>query len=232
VPASLLPESFFARECLEVAVGLLGKLVRHGPVTLRITELEAYRFPYDTANHCHRGRTTRNLPMWGPPGRAYVYLCYGMHQMFNVVADREGHGSGVLIRACEPVSGLEWVRERRGGKAGPVLLTGPGKVAAALALDTGFSGHPVFESGGLELLDAPTPKRFLVGPRVGIDFADEAHRGAHWRLAIADSAWVSQPKGLVPWTGGIARYLAAERHTASGSTPARPAKAVGARAKR
>jgi DNA-3-methyladenine glycosylase len=210
----LLSEAFFARECLEVAAGLLGKLVRHGPVTLRITELEAYRFPHDTASHCHRGRTPRNAPMWGPPGRAYVYLCYGLHQMFNVVADAAGRGSGVLIRSCEPVEGHELVQARRGGKTGPVMLTGPGKVAEALGLDTGFSGHPLFEPGGLELLDAPAADRFLVGPRVGIEFADAVHRSAPWRLALADSAWVSQRKALRPWERGLAAYLAKERDTA------------------
>jgi DNA-3-methyladenine glycosylase len=217
--SKLLPESFFARECLEVARGLLGKLVRHGPVTLRITELEAYRFPDDSANHCHRGRTPRNQPMWGPPGRAYVYLCYGMHQMFNVVADVEGRGSAVLIRACEPVLGLEQIAQRRGGKSGPVSLTGPGKVASALALDRGHSGHALFEEGGVELLDAPEVARFLVGPRVGIDYAEQAHREAPWRLAVADSKWVSERGSLQPWSSSAARYLASERKTACRSAP-------------
>lgn len=214
VPHTLLPESFFARECLEVALGLLGKLVRHGPVTLRITELEAYRFPCDSANHCHRGRTPRNQPMWGPPGRAYVYLCYGMHQMFNVVADVDGRGSAVLIRACEPVSGLEHIAARRGGKTGPVALTGPGKVASALALDTSYCGHRLFEAGGVELHDAPLVERFLVGPRVGIDSAEPAHRDAPWRLAVPDSKWVSERSTLQPWTRSAARYLLSERDTA------------------
>lgn len=209
-----LPQSFFGRECLAVAAGLLGKLVRHGPVTLRITEVEAYRFPYDSANHCHRGLTRRNAPMWGPPGRAYVYLCYGLHQMFNVVAGADGHGSGVMIRSCEPVAGLEHVLARRGHKSGPVLLTGPGKVASALGLDTSFCGHPLFEEGGVEILDAPRTRSFLVGPRVGIDFALEAHRQAPWRLALPDTAWVSQRKTLRPWEHGLARFLASERSTA------------------
>lgn len=209
-----LSESFYARECLEVAVDLLGKLVRHGPVTLRITEVEAYRFPYDTASHCHRGRTPRNATMWGPPGRAYVYLCYGLHQMFNVVAEEEGRGAGVLVRACEPVEGLDVVRERRGFKDGPVLLTGPGKVAAALALNTSHSGHPLFEAGGIEILDAPRVTQVRVGPRVGVDFAAPVHRRAPWRLAVADSEWVSQPGSLRLLRRGVDAYLARERTTA------------------
>ena len=131
----LLPQSFFARDALIVARGLLGKLVRRGPVTLRISETEAYRWPHDSANHCRMGRTPRNEPMWGPAGHAYVYLCFGLHHMLNVVTGAPGEGEAVLIRACEPISGLAQITARRGGKRGPALLTGPGKVGQALAID-------------------------------------------------------------------------------------------------
>jgi DNA-3-methyladenine glycosylase len=211
VPELLLPESFYARECLEVALDLLGKLVRHGPVALRITEVEAYRYPGDTANHCRFGRTARNAPMWGPPGRAYVYLCYGLHQMLNIVADQAERGSAVLVRACEPVAGLDILSARRAGQRGPMSLTGPGKVGAALAVDTSFSGHELFTPGGLELLDAPPVRKVLVGPRVGVDYADPEHRDAPWRLAVADSLWVSQPRGLKPMIGSSARFLTEQR---------------------
>jgi DNA-3-methyladenine glycosylase len=190
--SSLLPQSFYAREALEVALHLLGKHLRHGPVTLRITEVEAYRHPDDTANHCRAGKTIRNAAMWGPPGHAYVYLCYGLHQMLNLVTDADGKGAAVLIRACEIVSGEEHVRARRGGKAGPVLLTGPGKVASALAVDRKFTGQPLYEPGALEVHDAEPVTRFVAGPRVGIDFATPEHRAAPWRLAVADSLWVTQ----------------------------------------
>lgn len=206
---TILPQSFYARECLEVAVDLVGKLVRHGPVTLRITEVEAYRFPGDTANHCRFGKTARNAPMWGPPGHAYVYLCYGLHQMLNLVTDDEGAGAAVLIRSCEPVAGLEHVRTRRGGKEGPVLLTGPGKVGSALALDASFSSQPVFTSRGLSVLDAPPVRELLVGPRVGVDYADPIHRSAPWRIALRGSKWVSQRAQLQPLSGSLARFLAA-----------------------
>jgi DNA-3-methyladenine glycosylase len=191
-----LPRSFFAREALVVAEALLGKRLVHGEVILRITEVEAYRYPDDSANHCRMGRTARNAPMWGPAGHAYVYLCYGMHRMLNVVTNAEGEGAAVLIRSCEPVAGLSVIRTRRGGKTGPVTLTGPGKVGAALALDTGFSGHALFESRGLYVADGQAPERVLRGPRVGIDYAEPEHRSAPWRLAIADSEWVSQRTGF------------------------------------
>lgn len=206
----ILPQSFFARESLAVAVDLLGKRLRHGAVTLRITEVEAYRHPDDTANHCRAGKTARNAAMWGPPGHAYVYLCYGLHQMLNLVTDADEVGAAVLIRACEIVAGEEHVRARRGDKSGPVLLTGPGKVAAALGVDRSFSGKPLFEAGELELHDARPVTQFLAGPRVGIDFATPEHRAAPWRLAVPDSVWVSQRKSLAPVVGTARSFL--ERH--------------------
>ncbi len=206
-----LPQSFFARECLEVALDLVGKLLRHGPVTLRITEVEAYRHPSDTANHCRTGQTARNAPMWGPPGHAYVYLCYGLHQLLNLVTDEVGRGAAVLVRSCEPVAGLDEIRRRRGDKQGPVLLTGPGKVASALGVDTRFSGRALFVPGGLEVLDAPAAERLLVGPRVGVDYAEPAHRAAPWRAALAGSAWVSQRSALRPLTSSRAAFCEAER---------------------
>jgi DNA-3-methyladenine glycosylase len=138
--------------------------------------------------------------MWGPGGSTYVYLCYGLHNMLNLVADQEGFGAAVLIRACEPVAGLAVIRERRGGKHGPVLLTGPGKVGAALGLDTSWSEHAVYEPGGLEVWDAPAVEHCLAGPRVGIDYADPADVVAPWRLAVPGTRWVSHPRGLAPST--------------------------------
>ncbi|TNE85817.1 MAG: DNA-3-methyladenine glycosylase [Deltaproteobacteria bacterium] len=195
----LLPPSFYARECLEVARDLLGRHLVHGEVTLRITEVEAYRWAVeDTANHCRAGRTARNAPMWGPPGHAYVYLCYGMHQMLNLVTDAEGQGAAVLVRAAEPVAGLALVQARRGDKRGPALLNGPGKVGQALALDKAFNHHALYEPGGLELHAGEPVEAVLCGPRVGIDYAEPAHRDAPWRLAIAGTPWVSQRRTLRP----------------------------------
>jgi DNA-3-methyladenine glycosylase len=211
--AMILPKSFYARECLEVAVDLLGKHVQHGDVTLRITEVEAYRHPGDSANHARFGRTARNAPMWGPPGHAYVYLIYGMHQMLNLVTDRDGEAAAVLLRAAEVIEGLTTVRARRGGKEGPVLLTGPGKLAAALGLDKSFSGASLTRRGGLVVHDAPAVSELLVGPRVGVDYAQPVHRDAPWRLAIAGTPWVSQRKLLQPLRGDVASFLRKQRLT-------------------
>jgi DNA-3-methyladenine glycosylase len=209
--AQILLQSFYERECLEVALDLVGKLLRRGPVTLRITEVEAYRFPGDTANHCRFGKTARNAPMWGPAGHAYVYLCYGIHQMLNLVTDGEGRGAAVLIRSCEPVEGLSVVRARRGDREGPVLLTGPGKVGSALGLDTSFSGAALFTGEELSVLHAEPAPALLVGPRVGVDYAEPAHRDAPWRIALAGTPWVSQRATLRPFVQERAAYLRAEQ---------------------
>jgi DNA-3-methyladenine glycosylase len=195
-PGALLPASFFARDALDVARDLVGVILRHGPVAVRITEVEAYRWPDDSANHCHRGPTARNAPMWGPPGRAYLYRCYGIHTMLNLVTGPEGEGAAVLIRSAEPVEGIETLQARRHGLRGPALLAGPGRLAAALGLDLSFNHHPVTEPGGLETRVGRPPARLAVGPRVGIDYAEPRHIAAPWRLADADSRWVSERRNL------------------------------------
>jgi DNA-3-methyladenine glycosylase len=187
----LLPRDFYTRDSLEVAADLLGALLCRGQVVLRITEVEAYRWPDDTANHGRHGRTRRNEALWGPPGRAYVYLCYGIHHLFNVATGEDGQAAAVLIRACEPVAGFDLIQRRRGGKLGPSLLTGPGKVGAALELDLSWNHHPLYEPGELEVRWGAPVKDRLVGPRIGIHYARPEHRSALWRFAIADNPWVS-----------------------------------------
>ncbi len=197
------PQSFFARDALIVAHDLLGQFLQRDGVVLRITEVEAYRragsLPGgDSASHARAGRTPRTAPMFGPPGHAYVYVCYGIHAMLNIVTDPEGEASAVLIRAAEPVEGIDEITARRRGIVGPASLTGPGKVGAALGLDTSWSGHPLFEPGGLSLIEGPRVDRVLAGPRVGIDYATARDRKALYRLAVAGSPWVSQRGGLRP----------------------------------
>ena len=192
----MLPRRFYARDALDVARDLLGQEIWRGGVGLRITEVEAYRYPDDSANHCRAGRTARNAPMWGPPGHAYVYLCYGLHQMLNLVTNCDGEGAAVLIRSCEPIAGHAIIRRRRGGKDGPVLLTGPGKVGQALGLDTSLSGHALYHRGGLEVRAGAPVSEVAVGSRIGIGYAELEHQHAEWRLADAGSAWVSHPAQL------------------------------------
>jgi DNA-3-methyladenine glycosylase len=193
---ALLGQEFFQRETLQVARALLGQEIRRGEVVLRITEVEAYRWPHDSANHGWSGKTKRNAAMWGPPGHAYVYLCYGLHNLLNFVTQKEGEAAAVLIRAAEPLRGLDLIQQRRGGKSGPVLLTGPGKIGQALGLDTSWSGHPLFEKGNLEVHRGPEVTHVIAGPRVGIDFCEPKDRDAPWRLACADTPWVSHRSTL------------------------------------
>jgi len=192
----LIPAPFFLRPVEVVAQELLGQHLRHGQVLLRITEVEAYGGPEDTASHARHGRTPRNAPMWGAGGQAYIYFCYGMHHMLNVVTGPAGEAAAVLIRACEPLEGLDHIQARRGGLQGPALLAGPGRVAQALGLDRSFNGQPLFEPGGLELHCGKRPSAILRGPRVGVDFAAPEHRMAARRFAIADTRWVTHPREL------------------------------------
>lgn len=194
---ALLPRSFYDRDVVVVARELVGQVIRHGPVALRITETEAYRWPGDTACHARAGRTARNAALWGPPGRAYVYLCYGLHNMLNLVTGGDADASAVLIRACEPVDGLAVVKRRRGGLDGPTLLTGPGKVGAALRLDVSHSGRPLHVKGGLVVEQGEAPRALLVGTRIGIDYALPEHRALPWRFAAADTPWVTHRRGLL-----------------------------------
>lgn len=181
------------------ARALLGqRLVRDG-VVLRITEVEAYGGPEDTASHARFGRTDRNAVMWGPAGRAYLYFCYGVHWMLNVASGPDGQASAVLIRGAEVVAGLETVLARRKApRATPALCTGPGKVTQALGLDRGFNGHDLLAEGGLELRPGPPPARLVAGPRIGIGYAAPEDQARPWRFADGDSRAVAQPRRLAP----------------------------------
>ena len=194
----ILGSSFFARDALDVAYDLIGATIVRDDVILRITEVEAYRWlggdgSVDTANHSRIGKTARNAAMWGPPGRTYVYLCYGLHWMLNLVTNRDGEAAAVLIRAAEIVEGHVTVRARRNGRDD---LTGPGKVGAALGLDRSWDARSVCEPGAIEVHGPDRATRIAVGPRIGIDYADPIHRDAPWRVADADSKAVARRSSL------------------------------------
>ena len=141
-----------------VARALLGQLLVHGPRVGRIVETEAYLGPHDRACHSYKGRTPRTEVMFGPPGRAYVYLIYGMHLCFNVVT---GHGAAVLVRALEPVAGID------------ARTDGPGRLAKALGLSlTQHNGRPLdappfFLARGVEV----APKDIAATARIGVEYA-------------------------------------------------------------
>jgi len=178
----LIEQGFYLRPVEVVARELLGKLLCKGGVVLRITEVEAYGGMEDSASHCRFGKTPRNAPMWGSGGHCYVYLCYGIHQMLNIVTGPDGEGAAVLVRSCEVAAGAKIVLERRRAKMGPNICNGPGKVAQALSVDKSHNFHPLFESGGLTLRDGEGPSRIERTGRVGIAFANEKDQSALLRF--------------------------------------------------
>lgn len=197
---SLLPRSFYARPSPEVARALIGTHLVKDDVVVRITEVEAYCGPADSASHARHGRTARNAPIWGPPGHVYMYLCYGLHHMLNVVVGaRPGEGHAILVRGAEVLAGLPTVLARRRAREGsPALLAGPGNVAQGLGLDLGFSHHDLCSAGGLELHAADPAVRVRAGTRVGIDFATPRDRAARLRFALGGSRAVTEPGTLGP----------------------------------
>lgn len=183
----------------EAARRLLGGRLIRGEVILRITEVEAYGGPEDSASHARHGRTARNAAMWGPAGRAYLFFCYGAHWMLNVATGPEGQASAVLIRGAEVEAGLDTVLARRGAaRATPALCAGPGKVAQALGLDRSFDGHDLGAEGGLMLRPGPPPAHLLAGPRLGIAYATPEDQARPWRFADGDSRAVARRKALAP----------------------------------
>ncbi|MGC9457606.1 MAG: DNA-3-methyladenine glycosylase [Halothiobacillaceae bacterium] len=185
-----IPRDFYARGTLDVARDLLGcLLVRElddgTRLAGRIIETEAYDGPTDTACHGARGCTARTRSLFGPPGHAYVYLVYGIHDLFNVVTDRADYPAGVLIRALEPIAGIETMKRLR-----PVperrLTDGPGKLSRALAIDRSQDGHDLTLGSGLWLARCKLPPKrpVVTGPRIGIDYADPVDRLAPWRFRL------------------------------------------------
>jgi DNA-3-methyladenine glycosylase len=195
----LATADFCAQPAPALAPALIGCLLVRDNVVLRITETEAYFWPGDTACHARSGPTPRTTVMWGPAGRAYVYLCYGIHNLINIVADQDGMAAAVLIRAAEPVDGIDTILERRGlSRLAPSSLAGPGKVGQALALDSLWSHHDMLAEGGLELRRAFATPRVIAGTRIGIGYADSEHQALALRFADADSPWVSHRKAFGP----------------------------------
>lgn len=197
--APVLPVAFYARPTLRIARALLGKILVHdGPAGItagRIVEVEAYRGPEDRAAHTAGGRrTARNEVMWGPAGRLYVYFTYGMHHCCNVVTRAAGIPEAVLLRALEPVAGIELMRRRRGLRTdAPVaaLARGPGNVCRAMAIDRDLNGCDLI-AGPVRILDASPIRaaRVATSARIGVAYAGD-HALRPWRFFVRDSPAVS-----------------------------------------
>jgi DNA-3-methyladenine glycosylase len=157
----------------------------------RIVETEAYPGPHDPASHAAAsiGRTARNDPMFGPPGTAYIHLNFGVHWCLNVVVRREGFPAAVLIRALEPVEGLETIRRRRPGRPDRQLTSGPAKLTQALAIPPSLQRHLLTEPPLFVAAGEPVPTGALVRTtRVGVTKGTEKK----WRFYDRRSAWVSR----------------------------------------
>jgi DNA-3-methyladenine glycosylase len=199
-PLVALPRSFYEAPVLAVARAMIGKVLVHvlpeGPVAGRIVECEAYRGPEDLAAHSAGGRRTkRTLAMWGPPGRAYMFLLYGMHWAFNAVVGPEGHPHAVLVRAIEPVLGADQMAARRGVDVASARLTnGPGKLCAALGLTGADYGEDLC---GPRLYLADGEARAGIGrsARINVDYAG-AWVDKPWRFYEKGNRYVSvAPRG-------------------------------------
>jgi DNA-3-methyladenine glycosylase len=171
-----LPRRFFARDPVVLARDLLGRVLFYrtpeGLLAGRIVETEAYTGESDAASHAFRGRTARNAVMFGPAGHAYVYFTYGMHYCLNVTADVPGTAGAVLLRAVEPLAGLEIMRARGDRGPEPRLLSGPGKIGRAFGLTLEDNGRD-FIRGPLGLAaGSPVPDRKVArSRRIGISRA-------------------------------------------------------------
>lgn len=170
-----------------VARQLIGVTVLVNGVGGRIVETEAYDGE-DPASHSYSGPTERNLAMFGPPAHAYIYRSYGIHWCLNFVCREQGHGAGVLIRALEPVMGLELMRERRGMLDDRLLCSGPGKLCQALGVTRALNGVAL-DAAPFELAPAPPGIEVVTGPRIGISKAVDVP----WRFGLAGSRYASKP---------------------------------------
>ena len=186
-----LQRTFYDRPALQVARDLLGRrLVRLGDggrMSGIIIETEAYGGEEDLGCHCRAGRTMRTQVMYGPPGYAYVYFTYGMHWMLNFVVESEDDPAAILIRAVEPLEGIEIIAQRRAGQPQKHWTDGPGKLCQAFAIDKRYNGADlcdedaeVFVEIGRQIPDSIV----TIGPRVGLNTVPEPWKSIPWRFRI------------------------------------------------
>lgn len=182
-----LGPDFYRRSVHRVARDLLGCVVRHGDSAGRIVETESYH-EREPACHAHVGLTRRTNVLFGPPGTAYVYRSYGIHALLNAVCESEGVGAAVLIRALEPLEGVELMRARRAVARDVDLCSGPGKLTVALGIGLEGNGSSLF-GGPIAIHPGKAPAEIVSDVRIGITKAVELP----WRFCDAGSIHVSKP---------------------------------------
>jgi DNA-3-methyladenine glycosylase len=185
-------------DTIELARYLVGKMLvhdLHGHRTSgRIVETEAYP-PGDAAGHAFRGETRRNASLFLARGHAYVYFIYGMYYSLNVSSERAGVGAGVLVRALEPVDGIDLMKERRGSSSLRELARGPGRLAIAMAIDFRYNGVDLCTNPSLWLGLSDPGHRVVVSATTRIGLSREQHQP--WRFYERGSAFVSGPRGVL-----------------------------------
>jgi len=182
-----IPGNVFDSSPQEVAPFIVGCMLLFDGIGGIIVETEAYD-QTDPASHSYRGCTPGNRSMFGPPAHAYVYRSYGVHWCLNFVCGPEGYGSAVLIRAIEPIVGLEKMQQRRGLQDPRLLCSGPGRLTQALGISGQHDGLPL-DQHPFVLLQPPVPQSIATGPRIGINKAVEKP----WRYGLAGSKFLSRP---------------------------------------
>ncbi len=186
----ILPRAFYNRPTIEVARELLGKILVHRSTAGTIVETEAYPGGDDLASHSAAGITNRTRVMFGPPGHAYVYFSYGMHACMNVVAERDGIPGAVLIRALEPLAGVDIMRSRRpAAKSDRELANGPGKLTEALAITLSHNGVDLTK-GRLVIGTPPDPAPFEIETSLRIGISKCADRPL--RFTVANNRFTSR----------------------------------------
>jgi DNA-3-methyladenine glycosylase len=183
--------AFYDRSVHDVAHDLVGCVLCHGGTVARIVETESYHME-EPACHAYAGLTPRTEVLFGAPGLAYVYRSYGIHALLNAVAEPEGVGAAALIRAVEPIDGLDLMRERRGLERPEDLGSGPGKLTQAMGIGLGLNGTWLAGDGPIEILPpdaADRPPEVVRGVRIGINKAVDLP----WRFCDATSRCVSRP---------------------------------------
>jgi DNA-3-methyladenine glycosylase len=193
-----LPLSFYlGTDVVKIATGLLGKVLvtnwNHQYTSGRIVETEAYAGETDKASHASKGRTSRTEIMFNEGGKAYVYLCYGVHQMFNIVTNKEGTPDAVLIRAVEPIDGIDIMLKRTGKKkADETLSRGPGNVGKAFGFHISQCGLLLNSDELFIADDGFKVSKAMVGtsPRIGVAYAGK-HAEWHYRFFLKGSKYVS-----------------------------------------
>jgi|SRR3989338_5308626 len=187
-----LKKEFFAGETLDVARNLLGCYLINGNCAGKIVETEAY-LENDSASHSFKGKTKRNGAMFGEPGTAYVYFTYGMHHCFNVVTNKKGIGEAVLIRALEPVKGINKMKLNRKKEDIKFLCSGPAKLVAALGINKKHNGASLI-NGKIKITEGEKPKEIVSTGRIGIK--NNAH--LHYRFYIKGNPFISNGKPTFP----------------------------------